>query len=74
MVNKYIGSNFDDFLNIEGIKFSKEEIIKNAIEMAINNKEFDENAGISYYDFLKDVNDNKALYKYFESEEQYEKK
>ena len=74
MVNKHIGSNFDDFLNIEGIKFSKEEIIKNAIEMAINNKEFDENAGISYYDFLKNVNDNKELYKYFESEEQDEKK
>ena len=74
MGNKHIGSNFDDFLNIEGIKFSKEEIIKNAIEMAINNKEFDENAGISYYDFLKYVNDNKVLCKYFESEEQDEKK
>ena len=71
-MNNNIGGNFDDFLNIEGIKFSKEEIIKNAIEMAINNKEFDENAGISYYDFLKQVNDNKVLYKYFESEEQDE--
>ena len=60
-----IGSSFDDFLKKEGITFSKEEIIKNAIVMAINNREFDENTVIGYDDFLKEVKkDEKLLRKY----------
>ena len=68
MNKNHIGQSFDSFLKSEGIKFSKEEIIKNAVVMALNNKEFNENAGIDYYEFLKTVKDNKELYKYFESE------
>lgn len=66
----HIGQNFDDFLKEENIRFSKEEIIKNAIVMALNNKEFAENTVIDYYEFLKTVKDNKELYKYFESEDE----
>ena len=47
---KHLGQSFDSFLKSEGIKFSKEEIIKNAIVMALNSNEFDEKQKVSNND------------------------